>query len=248
MLRKRLITLLTFVNGVLHRTKVFSPDYRYTVNFLDLWSVDEIILLDITRRSTTDGMPFGSVIENFAEKCFVPLTAGGGIRNLEAAKLYFESGSDKITINTGAIERPELITEIASAYGSQSTVVSIDARRELDNCYQVYSDFGQTPTGMTPVEWSREAEKSGAGEILLTSIDRDGSLLGYDIELCRQVSKAVNVPVIISGGAGNWRHFIQGYREGGADAVCATNIYHLTEKSIKSFKILLGNNGINVRG
>ena len=247
MLRKRLITLLTFVDGILHRTKLFTPDYRYTVNFLDLWSVDEIILLDITRPRTPDRALFAPIIKSFAGKCFVPLCAGGGIRCLADAKYYIDNGADKIAINTGAIERPGLITEIASTYGSQCIVVSIDARRDNDKRYQVYSEFGQTPTGMTPVEWSQKAEKAGAGEILLTSIDCDGSLLGYDLELCQQVSAAVRVPVVISGGAGNRKHFLQGFQEGGADAVCATNIYHLTEKSIKGFKRFLSKNGVNVR-
>ena len=155
MLRKRLITLLTFVDGVLHRTKLFNPDYRYTANFVDSWSVDEIILLDVTRPWSDDRAVFLPVIESFAEKCFVPLCAGGGIRHLDDAKAYIDSGADKVAINTGAIEQPKLITDIAWAYGSQCAVVSVDARRETNKQYQVYSSFGQNPTGMTPVEWAQ---------------------------------------------------------------------------------------------
>ncbi len=247
MLRKRLITLLTFVDGVLHRTKLFEPDYRYTQNFIDAWSIDEIIILDVSRPGTGNRTNFIKVVEGFTEKCFVPLTVGGGVRSLEDVKLLMSVGADKVTVNTGAIETPDLISQIAEAYGAQCAVVSMDAKRESDGGYQVYSKFGTTPTGMMPEEWAAKAEKLGAGEILVSSIDQDGSLAGLDLELCRKVTSAVKVPVILSGGAGNWKHFVEGFLEGKADAVCATNIYHFTEKSIQSFKANLDRTGVNVR-
>ncbi len=247
MLRKRLITVLTFNNGVLFRTKLFQPDYRYTLNFVDAWSIDEIVVLDVTRGENSDRSAFFSVVRGLARRCFVPVTAGGGIRSAEDVGKYLAAGADKVTVNTGALQRPELITEIAHLYGTQCAVLSIDAKREADGAYQVYGSFGQEPTGRSPADWAREGARLGAGEILVTSIDRDGSLSGYDLELCRSVTEAVSIPVLICGGAGNWGHFVGGLREGGADAACTANIYHFTESSIKSAKTYLRNAGLLVR-
>lgn len=247
MLRKRLITVLTFNDGVLCRTKLFTPDYRYTQNFVDAWSVDEVVMLDVTRPDQGSPASFAPVVRDFAQRCFVPLTAGGGIRTLDDAKRLIDLGADKITVNTGALERPALIGEIAKLYGSQCVVCSIDARRLEGGRYEVMAASGSCGTGLNPEEWARQAEMEGAGEILLTSVERDGSLQGYELDLCRHVVDAVRVPVLICGGAGAWSHFVDGFTKGGASAVCTANIYHFTESSIVSAKQFLHRAGIPVR-
>ena len=246
-MRKRLITVLTFNNGVLFRTKQFTPDYRYTLNFVDAWSVDEIVVLDVTRPEKGDGQNFFNVIRRFAHKCFVPLAAGGGIRNLDDVKRYLDLGADKIVINTAALENPDFITEVAQTYGSQCVVLSIDAKETEEGGHEVYSHFGARPCGLTPAEWASKGQGLGAGEVMVSSIDRDGSLQGYDLGLCRAVADSVDIPVLILGGAGNWKHFVEGFVEGHASAVCTQNIYHFSEKSIRSAKAHLHNSGIAVR-
>lgn len=246
MLRNRLITVLTLNDGVLFRTKEFTPDYRYTMNFVDTWSIDEIVALDVTRPGHGDRESFYEVVTELARKCFVPLSCGGGVRSLADATTLLRMGSDKVVVNTGAIDRPELMTEIAAAYGSQCVVLAIDARRRGDG-YEVCADFGSRPTGLDPAAWAHRAEELGAGEVLVTAIERDGSLEGYDDELNRLVSEAVTVPVLAAGGAGAWQHFVDGFRKGGVSAVCTTNIYHFTESSIRSAKQYLAQAGIPVR-
>ncbi|MBZ0216730.1 MAG: imidazole glycerol phosphate synthase cyclase subunit [Fimbriimonadaceae bacterium] len=248
MLRKRLITVLTFNHGVLFRTKFFTPDYRYTHNFVDAWLVDEIVALDVTRPDTrVEGVAsFGEVIGQIARRCFVPLAAGGGIRSLEHAHRFLNYGADKVVINTGALERPALITEIAQQYGAQCVVLSMDVRR-VEGKYEVYSHFGSRSTGRDPAVWAKEAESLGAGEILVTSVERDGSLQGYDNDLCHTISIAVGIPLLVSGGAGAWTHFVEGIAKGGADGVCTTNIYHFTESSVRSAKSFMEKAGIAVR-
>lgn len=248
MLHQRLITVLTFNDGVLFRTKLFVPDYRYTHNFVDAWLVDEIVALDITRgrNGGAPGAAFGEVIGGIARKCFVPLAAGGGIRTLDDARRFMALGADKVVVNTGALERPALIGEIAGPYGAQCVVVSIDATR-TDKGYEVCSHNGTRPTGKDPADWAAEAVAAGAGEILVTSIERDGSLSGYDIELCRHVARRVSVPVLIAGGAGAWKHFVEGVVDGGASGVCTSNIYHFTESSIRSAKAYMSKAGLAMR-
>jgi cyclase len=246
-LRKRLITVLTFNDGVLFRTKLFEPDYRYTLNFVDAWSVDEIVVLDVTRPGQGERANFERVIGEFARNCFVPLAAGGGIRTLDDVRRYIALGADKVVVNTGAFDRPALIGEIASLYGAQCVVLAIDARRKADGSHEVFVEFGRRSTGLAPADWAKRAVDLGAGEILVTSIDRDGSLAGYDLELCRNVAEAVGVPVLVCGGAGNWKHFVEGFEQGAADAVCTANIYHFTEASIASAKTFLAKAGVPVR-
>jgi cyclase len=247
MLRKRLITVLTFCDGVLFRTRGFTPDYRYTLNFVDSWSVDEIAVLNVTRPRGTGGGAFEKIVQQFARKCFVPLAAGGCVREIEDVRRLLRIGADKVIVNTEAIARPAFITEIAQQFGAQCAVVSIDARKGLSGSYEVYSEFGSKPTGLDPVDWARKVESLGGGEIIIQSIDKDGTLEGYDNELNRMVADAVKIPVLVCGGAGAWPHFVDGFQKGQASAVCTTNIYHFTEKSIKSAKVFLKNAGIDVR-
>ncbi|MFQ5763666.1 MAG: imidazole glycerol phosphate synthase subunit HisF [Rhodospirillales bacterium] len=245
MLRHRLVTVLTFNDGTLFRTKLFEPDYRYTHNFVDSWLVDEIVMLDVTRTGG-DNKAFLDVVGRFAHDCFVPLAVGGGIRTLADVRTFTAMGADKVVVNSGAVERPELISEIASAYGSQCVVLSIDARK-TDGGYEVYAGCGGKATGLDPAEWAKEGENLGAGEVLITSVERDGSLQGYDLDLCRRVSDAVTVPVLVLGGAGTWKHFVEAIEQGGASAVCTQNIYHFTESSILSAKKFLADHGVAVR-
>jgi cyclase len=249
MLRHRVITVLTFNNGVLFRTKLFKPDYRYTLNFVDAWSVDEIVVLDVTRPGEGDSRNFEAIIKDFAQRCHVPLAAGGGIRSLDDAHRFIEYGADKVIVNTGALKRPELIGEIAQAYGSQCVVLSIDAKPDetTQGQYEVFAEFATKPTGRTAVSWAAEGQQRGAGEVLITAIERDGWLQGYDLELSRQVAEAVSVPVLLLGGCGNWKHMADGIKQGQASAVCTQNIYHFTETSIKSAKQYLNKAGIDVR-
>lgn len=247
MLKKRLITVLTFNDGVLFRTKLFNPDYRYTHNFIDSWSIDEIVILDITRTGDGNKENFYNMVKTVATKCFVPLGVGGGVKTVDDFKKLLRIGADKVIINTEAVKNPQLITEAAKLFGTQCVVVSIDARKHEDGKYEVYTEFGQKPTGMDPVEWAKKAQILGAGEIMITSIERDGFLEGYDNTLNKMVSEAVDIPVLVCGGAGKWQDFVDGFLLGKASAVCTTNIYHFTETSIKSAKNYMKNAGIDVR-
>ncbi|MDD5120708.1 MAG: imidazole glycerol phosphate synthase cyclase subunit [Candidatus Omnitrophica bacterium] len=247
MLKNRLITVLTFNDGVLFRTRNFIPDYRYTLNFVDAWSIDEIVVLDITRFGQGSKDHFFTVVSDFARNCFVPLAAGGGVRTINDFKRLLRFGADKIIINSEALRRPEFIREAAMQFGSQCVVVSIDARRMPSGDYEVFSEFGNKATGLDVVTWARKAQASGAGEIMLTSIDRDGTLEGYDNYLNRIVSEAIDIPVLVSGGVGKWQDFVDGFKLGKAQAVCTTNIYHFTETSIRSAKQFLAHSGIDVR-
>ncbi len=246
MLASRLIAVLTLNDGVLFRTRNFVPDYRYTLNFVDAWSVDEIVLLDITRPGEGKRGNFLSVVSEFAEKCYVPLTAGGGIRTLEDVRILLSAGADKVSVNTQICSDPGFVTKIAESYGAQCVVASIDARKTAGG-YEAYVENGARATGLSPVEIAGIAERHGAGEILLTSIDHDGSLEGYDCQLCREVADKTTIPILVCGGAGNWGHFLDGFNSGHASAVCTTNIYHFTESSIKSAKKYLQKKGVEIR-
>jgi imidazole glycerol-phosphate synthase subunit HisF len=247
MLKKRLITALTFNDGVLFRTKTFQPDYRYTHNFIDLWSIDEIVALDISRPGQGNRQNFYDIVKHLARKCFVPLAVGGGVKSVDDFRTLLRLGADKIVINTEAFNNPRLITEAAKQFGAQCVVVSIDAKKGSDGKYETYIENGTKAIGMSPDEWALKAQEYGAGEIMITSIDKDGSLEGYDNELNALVSSKVDIPVLVCGGAGSWQNFVDGFVKGNASGVCTTNIYHFTESSIKSAKQYLKNKGIDVR-
>jgi cyclase len=216
------------------------------VDFFNTWAVDEIILLDVSREPT-DRKKFYKTIQNLSKRCFVPLTVGGWIKSVDEIRLLLKKGADKVSINTEAVRRPEFIEEAAHIFGSQCIVISIDTKKKENGEYKVFIDRGQEPTDLSPFDWAKEVEKHGAGEIFLTSIDRDGSMKGYDLELIRKVSESVTIPVIASGGVGNWQHLVEGIKIGKADAVSAANIFHFIEQSTKKAKEYMKNAGINVR-
>jgi cyclase len=206
---------------------------------------DEIVLLDITATSGNRRTLLDAVSET-ARSLFVPFTVGGGIRNIEDAAAVFDAGADKIAINSAAVREPDLISQIAGRFGSQAVVVAIDARK-VNGSFEVYIAGGRTPTGRDAIAWAREATHCGAGEILLTSMDRDGTKSGFDCELTRAVAEAVSIPVIASGGAGSALDFIKVFRDGSADAALAASIFHFGLENIAQLKGELHHAGVPVR-
>lgn len=207
--------------------------------------IDELVILDVTatlerRRAMAD------TIRAVARELFIPLAVGGGIREEEDAAAAIDAGADKVSLNTAAISKPDLISTLAKRYGSQAVIVAIDAKRDGQR-FAVYSRSGSTATDRDAVEWAREAEQRGAGEILLTSIDRDGTRAGFDNVMTSAVSRAISIPVIASGGAGSREHFYDVFTEGHADAALAASIFHFAETSVKSLKQHLRQRGIPVR-
>lgn len=212
----------------------------------DAEGADELVFLDITASS--DGRETTvEMAARVAEEVFIPFTIGGGIRTVADARRLLRAGADKVSINTSAVERPELISELAEEFGAQCVVVAIDARRRADGGAEVYTHGGRRPTGLDVVEWAQRVESLGAGEILLTSMDRDGTRSGFDCELTAAVTGAVNVPVIASGGVGTLQHLVEGVLEGGADAVLAASIFHFGEHTIAEAKAAMAAAGITVR-
>ena len=207
---------------------------------------DEIVFLDITATSD-DRKTVAELVRVVASKVFIPITVGGGIRSAEDIRMILRAGADKVSLNSAAVKRPALITEGAKDFGSQCIVAAIDAKRKGDGTWEVYTAGGRTATGLDAVEWALETEKLGAGEILLTSMDRDGTKSGYDLELTRAVSSRVNIPVIASGGAGDYFHFYDAFAEGMADAVLAASLFHYNEIPIPELKKYLSGRGISVR-
>ena len=211
----------------------------------DAQGADELVFLDIT-ASHEDRDIMLDVVRRTAEGVYMPLTVGGGVRSIEDVRRLLRAGADKVSLNTAALERPTLIREAAERFGSQCIVIAIDARREGAS-WGVYSHGGRRPVGRDAVEWAREAGALGAGEILLTSMDRDGTKDGYDLELTRAISQAVQVPVIASGGAGSLEHLWEGLVEGCADAVLAASIFHFGIYTIAEAKAYLSDRGVPVR-
>ena len=206
---------------------------------------DELVMLDIS-ASVEGRATLMDTVRRVAERVFIPLTVGGGIRVLEDGKRLLEAGSDKVSINTAAVERPELIAELASGFGSQAVVVAIDARRRGDH-WRVSTYGGSQATDLDAVEWARKAESLGAGEILLTSMDADGTQAGFDCALTAAISRILHIPVIASGGAGNLEHFAQVFTEGSADAALAASIFHYEHYGVRELKEYLKSRGIPMR-
>ena len=207
---------------------------------------DELTFLDITASSDKRDT-IVNVARDCASKVFIPFTVGGGIRTTDDMRALLKAGADKISVNTAAIKRPELIREGAEKFGRQCIVLAVDARRSGENSWEVYINGGRTPTGLDCLEWVKKAVALGAGEILLTSMDADGTKAGYDIPLTRAVSEAVSVPVIASGGAGELAHFYEVLTEGRADAVLAASVFHYGQFTIKQVKEYLRSRGVEVR-
>ncbi len=216
----------------------------------DAEGADELVFLDIT-ASSDDRDTMVEVVARTAEEVFIPLTVGGGIRTVEDARRMLRAGADKVSLNTAAITRPEVISEVATEFGSQCAVVAVDARRRQADApeagWGVFTHGGRNPTELDAVAWAVEAERLGAGEVLLTSMDRDGTRDGFDVELTRAVTDAVGVPVIASGGVGTLEHLAAGVSEGGADAVLAASIFHFGEHTVAEAKAVMAAAGITVR-
>jgi len=207
---------------------------------------DEVAFLDITASSDARAT-IVEVIERVADQVFIPLTVGGGVRAVEDVRKLLNAGADKVSINTSAVEHPELVEDAAARFGSQAIVVAIDARSSGDGKWEVYTHGGRKARGLDAVEWARTVARRGAGEILLTSMDRDGTRSGFDLALTRAVSEAVGVPVIASGGVGSLEHLAQGIEQGRADAVLAASVFHFGEITIGEAKSYLASRGIEMR-
>jgi cyclase len=209
---------------------------------------DELTFLDITASSDQRDLIL-HVIESVADQVFIPLTVGGGVRKVEDIRRLLNSGADKVSINTSAVTNPELVEEAAGRFGSQCIVVAIDAKAVTpeNDRWEIFTHGGRTPTGLDAVEWAQKMQQLGAGEILLTSMDRDGTRVGFNLPLTRAVSDAVSIPVIASGGVGNLQHLVDGVSQGHADAVLAASIFHFGEYSVRDAKLAMQAAGIEVR-
>lgn len=212
----------------------------------DAEGADELVFLDIT-ASVEERATMREVVDRTASKVFMPLTVGGGIRTVEDVRKMLHAGADKVSFNTAAIKNPSILRDCATLFGRQCTVLAVDAKRVGEDKWEVYINGGRTPTGLDVLEWVREATALGAGEILLTSMDADGTKDGYDIALTRAVSEAVSVPVIASGGAGKLEHFYEVLTEGKADAVLAASVFHYGQFRVREVKEYLKSRGVEVR-
>lgn len=250
MYAKRIIPCLDVKNGRVVKGVSFvdlrdAGDPVECATAYDKQGADELVLLDIT--ATHEGRStMIDIVSNVANTVFIPFTVGGGIKSVDDFKELLRAGADKISVNSAAVRNPDLINEAAYKFGSQCVVVAIDAKKN-ENSWEVYLNGGRIPTGIDAVEWAKEAERRGAGEILLTSMDKDGQKSGYDIELTRAVSESVGIPVIASGGAGKAEHFLDAFTQGKADAVLAASLFHFNELPIPELKEYLAKNNISVR-
>ena len=235
------------VKGVNFVNLVDAGDPVECARVYDKAGADELVFLDITASSDARNTVC-DMVKRVAECVFIPFTVGGGIRTIEDFRTILNAGADKISVNSAAIKNPRLIADAAKKFGSQCVVCAIDAKRKADGTgWEVYLNGGRINTGLDALEWAKEAERLGAGEILLTSMDCDGTKSGYDLELTRAVSEAVKIPVIASGGAGTMEHFLDAFREGKADAVLAASLFHFKEIEIMDLKKYLKDNGESVR-
>lgn len=261
MLKIRLIPVLLLKEGLLVRSELFKihqiiGNPIHEVQRFNEWSVDELIYLNISRDDTCDLRRDDTkvknlnnsldILEEVSKTCFMPLTWGGRITSIEDMRQCFLRGADKITINSAAVRSPELISKAANVFGNQAIVVSIDFYEKENGKREVFIDGGKTPTGLEPLEWARKVEKLGAGEILLQSINRDGTGLGYDVEIIREIAANLKIPIIACSGVGDYLHYAQGVRAG-ASAVAAANIWHFKEMSDRNAKRVLSRAGVKIR-
>jgi imidazole glycerol-phosphate synthase subunit HisF len=255
MLAKRIIPCLDVDKGRVVKGVKFveirdAGDPVEVARRYNLEGADELTFLDIT-ASSDERETMVHVVERVASEVFIPLTVGGGIRSVEDVRRMLNAGADKVAINTAAVFRPEFVQEASDRFGSQCIVVAIDAKRVSaagePPRWEVFTHGGRKPTGLDAIEWAQRMVANGAGEILLTSMDRDGTKIGFDLELTRAISDAVPVPVIASGGVGNLQHLVDGVKQGGADAVLAASIFHFAEYSVGEAKAFMAAQGVEVR-
>lgn len=247
---KRIIPCLDVTNGRVVKGTNFvnlrdAGDPIEIAKFYDTSGADELVFLDITASSDAREIK-AELVRRVAECVFIPFTVGGGIRSVDDFKAILREGADKVAVNSAAILNPTLISEAAIKFGSQCVVVAIDAKRKNDS-WTIYKNGGRVDMEIDAIEWAQRAEELGAGEILLTSMDCDGTKDGYDIELTRKISDAVSIPVIASGGAGTMDHFYDAFTKGGADAALAATLFHFKEMDIKELKDNLSSRGISIR-
>ncbi len=252
MLKIRVMPTLLYRSPTLVKGERFDSWRRVgtvmqAVKVYNLREVDELIFLDIAATAEGRGPDVG-LVDEFADECFMPLTIGGGVRSVDDFDRLLRAGADKIAINTAAVEVPALIAQAAQRFGSQCVVVSIDAVRHADGRYEVMIHSGRQGTGRDPIDLARTAESLGAGEILLTSVDRDGTMSGYDLDLIGMVSRSVGIPVIASGGAGDYDDFYRAITVANASGVAAASIFHFTQQTPREAKRYLAQRGIPVRG
>ena len=251
MLKPRIIPCLDVkdgrtVKGVNFVDLVDAGDPVEQAKFYDSQGADELTFLDITASHENRDTIF-EVVNRTAEQCFMPLTVGGGVRQVEDIRKLLLAGADKVSINTAAVERPEFVGEAAEKFGAQCIVVAIDAKSTGPDKWEIFTHGGREPTGIDAIEWAMRMANLGAGEILLTSMDRDGTRSGFDIDLTRTLADSVTIPVIASGGVGNLDHLVEGIRGGHASAVLAASIFHFGEYSIPEAKLHLAAAGVDVR-
>ena len=250
MLKNRIIPCLDVKNGRVVKGINFvdlidAGDPVEQAKFYDDSGADELCFLDITASHENRGTILG-VVERTAEQCFIPLTVGGGIRTLEDIRRLLKAGADKISINTAAVKNPKLVESAAKKFGSQCVVVALDARR-TNKSYEIFTHGGRTQTGIDALDWAKRMESLGAGELLLTSMDRDGTQKGFDLELTQMIADAVKIPLIASGGVGKLQHLVDGVKVGHASAVLAASIFHFGAYSIGEAKSYMESKGIAIR-
>ena len=247
----RVIPVVLLRQGAIVQSRAFSQYQKLgnpfnAVERISEWDSDELVYLEISNRVNESNSRV-ELLREISRRCLVPLAFGGGIKNLSDVDEKIANGADKIVINSEAIRRPGFITQCAHAYGSQCVVVSIDVKRVAKNKWEVFSNGGMTSTGLDSLEWTREAVGRGAGEILINSIDRDGSMLGYDLDLCEKFIQSIDVPIIPLGGVGKWEDMVALINRTGATAVAAANIFHHQENSVFRARKFLLEAGLSVR-
>ena len=251
MLAKRIIPCLDVTAGRVVKGVSFvelrdAGDPVEIARRYDDQGADELTFLDITASSDDRGILF-RIIEQVAEQVFIPLTVGGGVREVQDVRNLLNAGADKVSINTSAVVNPQLVADASARYGSQCIVVAIDAKQVEPGRWEVFTHGGRKATGLDAVAWAKKMQSLGAGEILLTSMDRDGQKIGFDLALTRAVTDALEIPVIASGGVGNLQHLVDGVKLGGADAVLAASIFHYGEYTVQQAKLFMAQQGIEVR-
>ena len=251
MLKIRIIPCLDVKEGkVVKGTKFINLKYAgdpiEQAQIYDKQGADELCFLDITASSDKRNILY-NVVKKTAQKCFMPLTVGGGVRSVEDIRKLLLCGADKVSINTAAIKDPKLIKKSSSKFGNQCIVVAIDAKQIKKNKWEIYTHGGRKKTGIDAIKWAKKMEGLGAGEILLTSMDKDGTKSGFDLELTKKISNSINIPVIASGGVGNIQHFIDGIKIGNASAVLAASIFHYGKYTLRQVKNKMRQKGIAVR-